>query len=73
MNETLKRTTKNMIKDLLSQCDDAQKGMFRRMYCPGRLELSLNEAVDLLRDDQLDHAFTQVERTVENNNRTHLD
>ena len=67
MNETLKNTAKEMLKDLLAQCTNEQQMMFKRMYCYANLELPINEAVDQMADDKIDLAITQCERTVEKN------
>jgi len=67
MNETLKSYAKNLLKELLQQCTERQQMMFKRMYCHKNLELPINEAVDQMEDDKIDHAVTQTERTVEKN------
>lgn len=67
MNETLKSTAKEMLKELLAECTDGQQLMFKRMYCHRNLELPINEVVDQMPDDKIDWAMTQVERTVEKN------
>ena len=69
MNETLKNTAKEILKNLLSQCTDGQKHMFKRMYSHKNLELPINDAVDQMADDKIDCAIGQCERTVEKNNR----
>ena len=66
-NETIKNAAKEMLKELLTECTDGQKLMFKRMYSHKNLELQINEAVDQMADDKIDWAMTQVERTVENN------
>ena len=66
-NETIKNAAKEMLKELLKECTDGQKLMFKRMYSHKNLELQINEAVDQMADDKIDWAMTQVERTVENN------
>jgi len=67
MNETLKNTAKEMLKELLAECTEGQQLMFKRMYCHKNLELPINKAVDQMADDKIDWAMTQVERTVEKN------
>jgi len=64
MNETLKNTAKEMLKDLLAQCTEPQQFMFKRMYSHNNLELPINEAVDQMEDDKIDWAITQCESTV---------
>ena len=65
MNALLKNAAKTILKNLLVQCTDDQQMMFKRMYCHKNLELSINEAVDQMKDDKIDWAITQTERTVE--------
>ena len=67
MNETLKTTAKQMLKNLLSQCTEPQQMIFKRMYSHDNLELQINEVVDKLPDDKIDWAITQCEQTVEKN------
>ena len=64
MNETLKNTAKEMLKNLLAQCTEPQQLMFKRMYCHENLDLPINEAVDQMEDDKIDWAITQCEKTV---------
>lgn len=64
MNATLKTTALHMMKVLLSQCNEKQQDLFKRMYANGNLELSINDVVDQMDDDKIDNAFTQCERTV---------
>lgn len=66
-NETLKAMGKEILKTLLYECTEGQQLMFKRMYSHNNLELSINEAVDQMDDDKIDHAMTQVERTIEKN------
>ncbi len=67
MNETLKSSAKDILKDLLSQCNEKQQLMFKRMYSHGDLTLPINEAVDQMDENKIDHAITQCERTVSKN------
>lgn len=67
MNDTFKNAGKEILKDLLSKCNQDQQFMFKRMYCHKNLALPINEAVDNMADDKIDHAITQCERTVQNN------
>ena len=46
MNDTLKNTAKEMLKELLAQCTEPQQMMFKLMYCHKNLELPINDAVD---------------------------
>ena len=66
-NETLINLAKVALKNLLSECTDEQKLMFKRMYCSKNLELSVDDAVDQMDNDKIDWAMTQVERTIKFN------
>ena len=67
MNETLKATAKQILKDLLSECTEGQQTMFKRMYCDKNLDLPINDAVEQMADDKIDWAITQCERSVQKN------
>lgn len=67
MNTTIKNIAKKILKELLIECTDEQQLIFKRMYSHKNLELSINEAVDQMADNEIDWAMTQVERTVEKN------
>ena len=67
MNERLKESGKEILKELLSQCTPPQQFMFKRMYSHNNLELPINDVVDNMSDEKLDLAITQVERTIEKN------
>ena len=67
MNETLKETAKQFLKDLLSECTEVQQTMFKRMYCHKTLDLPINDAVEQMADDKIDWAITQCERSVQKN------
>ena len=66
-NKTLINVSRQLLKDLLSQCTEGQQLMFKRMYCHRNLELPINEAVDQMDPDKIDFAITQTERSVAKN------
>jgi len=68
MNERLKESGKEILKELLSQCTPPQQFMFKRMHCHKNLQLPINDAVDQIADDKIDWAISQCERTVNINN-----
>jgi len=68
MNETLKLLSKNILKDLLSQCTEPQQMMFKRMYSHTDLDKDIKKCVDDMDESKIDWAITQLERTVEKNN-----
>lgn len=65
-NNTLINAAKNILKELLAKCNPAQQMMFKRMYCHTNLELPINEAVDQMDVNKIDHAITQTERSILN-------
>ena len=67
MNLTFAITGKEMLKELLAQCTEQQQVMFKRMYSHNNLDLPINEVVEKMKDEKIDWAITQCERTVENN------
>lgn len=76
MNKTLSNTGKQILKELLSQCNPSQQNLFKLMYARdgGRRSvedaeaMDINDVVDLMEDKRIDWAITQCERTVEKNN-----
>lgn len=69
MNNTIKNFVTNRLKELLAECTEGQQLMFKRMYSNGNLHEHINNVVDQMEDDKLDYALTQVERTIDKNNR----
>ena len=63
MNETLKKVGKQILKDLLSQCNEEQQLLFKRMYSHHNLELPINEVVDKIDESKIEHAISQSKRT----------
>lgn len=63
-NETLISSAKNILKDLLNQCNEGQQLMFKRMYSHNNLELPINEVVDKMDPEKMDWAITQCEKTL---------
>lgn len=69
-NETIILFTKNTLKDLLSECDEKQQHIFKRMYSHNDLDAEIDDIVDRIPNDKLDWALSQVERTIEKNRTT---
>jgi hypothetical protein len=67
MNKTLRLAAENILKNLLLECTEDQKTIFKRMYCHKNLELPINDGVDQISDDKIDWAITQCERSVVKN------
>lgn len=67
MNETLKNTAKELLKDLLRSCTEPQQLIFKRMYSHKNLDADIDTVVDNMDDSKLDWALSQVERTVISN------
>lgn len=67
MNEQLQNYARTQLKEGLSQCTEAQRLMFKRMYSHGNLSLDINGVVDAMPADKLDWAMRQVETTLRKN------
>lgn len=63
MNDN-ERNLRNQMNDLLQQCTEAQRDIFRLMY---NHEGKHPRDVDGVRPDQIDNAFSQIERTLAGN------
>lgn len=68
MNETLIKNTKKLLLQLLNQCTESQQFMFKRMYAHKDTSVDIDEAVTNMDSEKLNIAFSQVERTVNQNN-----
>jgi hypothetical protein len=76
-NETLKTAAKNILKDLLSQCEEGNQRMFKLMYARdnGRRsvedaeKMNINDVVDQMDPERYDWAISQCERTIEKMNK----
>lgn len=68
-NKTLISFARETLKKLLDECTQEQCDLFTRMYSYKNLTLPINEVVDRMDVDKLDHALTQVEASVFNNNK----
>lgn len=55
------------LKDMLEQCTDGQVLLFKRMYSPKNLEISISKVVDALPEDKIPWAVCQVENTLKKN------
>lgn len=66
-NETLITAGKNILKGLLSECTEGQQMMFKRMYSHKNLDRSIEDAVDNIDPEKIDHAITQCENTIRKN------
>jgi RNA-binding protein YlmH len=64
MNKTLQTFARQELKDGLQKCTESQQMLFKRMYSYLDLTADLNTVVDNMREDQLSHAMSQVERTL---------
>lgn len=67
MNETLKNSAKEILKELLNKCTEPQQRLFKQMYCFDNMELPINEVIEQMDGDNMDWAITQCERTVKKN------
>ncbi len=71
MNNTIETFTRQKIKDGLKLLPDNWQLMFKRIYGPQpyyyadkRPEVSINDIVDKMPSEKLDHALSQVENSI---------
>jgi len=64
MNQTLAESGRNILKELLSKCNDKHHNLFKRMYAHKTPDLPINDVVDKMDDDKIDWAITQCENTL---------
>ena len=64
MNQTLAKAGKEILKSLLSQLEEDNHMIFKRMYSPKNLELNINDVVDAMDDEKISWAITQCETTI---------
>lgn len=72
MNKTFTTAGRKILKELLAQCTKPQQELFKLMY--GRdnnnrsvedtKAMDINDCVDLMDDNKIDWAITQVESTI---------
>jgi hypothetical protein len=65
MNEQLKNFAKTQLKDGLKQLPDNMQTIFKRIYSPDNLELSIDEVVNNIPQEKLDWAMRQVENSLQ--------
>jgi hypothetical protein len=63
-NLTLILTARALLKSLIVQCTKEQQHVFRRMYELKIGSLSIEEVVDRMPVEKLDHAISQCEKTI---------
>lgn len=64
MNQKVKKLYKDILKDLLSQCTEAEQMVFKRMYSHKNLELDINTVVDNMEESKYEWAIIQCEQTI---------
>ena len=76
INKSLKDACQSILKDMLSKCTESEQLMFKRMYAHGKLDLPINEVVDLMVEGKdsdtssdllgrINNAMNQCTRTIE--------
>lgn len=68
MNEQLQKYAQDTLRDGLSKCTSAEQLIFKRMYSPNSLELSINEVIDNMEPEKLDWAMQQIQNTLDKKN-----
>jgi hypothetical protein len=67
MNPQLEAFARQSLKTGLEQCTPEQQHLFRRMHSHHDVKKPINQVVDDMPADRLDGALTQVNRTIEQN------
>ncbi len=67
MNATFKKLCTEALKTALKKLPENQFTIFKKMYSPRNLNLTVEECVDQMPDDRLDWAMTQVENSLTKN------
>lgn len=66
MNELLSKAARSILLELLSQCNEGQVMMFKRMYSSDT-SLPIEVVVENMNTEKLDWAISQCQRTVDKN------
>ncbi len=64
MNKTVEIFLRKDLKAKLFECTPQQQHLFKRMYSHQNIELHIEDVVDQMPVNKLDHALTQVENTL---------
>ena len=64
MEKQLASYAREKIKEGLSKLTEAHITKFKHIYSENYTKLSLNEVLDIIPDDKLDHALSVVNRTL---------
>jgi len=64
MQPKVKNFIQEELKNGLSQCTEQQQHFFKRMYSHDDLDRNINEVVDNMEEEKLDHALRQVEASL---------
>lgn len=64
MNEQLQQFARDELKKGLLQLPEGHQMTFKRMYSHKDLEKNINEVVDDMTADKLDHAMKQVQNSI---------
>lgn len=65
MNEILKKTAKDYLKEMLAKLPESNQRLFKQMYAKGKMDLGINEVVDNMDEEKMDWAMQQVENTLD--------
>ena len=65
-------SSKTILKEMLAECTDDNRKMFMRMYSHDSLDASINEAVDKMHDEKVNHANVQLQNTLNKNQKKQI-
>lgn len=64
MNDQLQNFARAELKKGLSQCNESEQMLFKKMYSHDNLQRPIGEVVDLMPEENLDWAMRQVSSTL---------
>jgi len=70
MNNQMQEFARQTLKDGLAQLPENNQLNFKRMYSSQNLNADINNIVDAMKEDKLDWAMQQVEKTLAKHNIT---
>ena len=65
MNNLLKETDKNYLKENLAKLPESNQHLFKQMYAKGKMDLDINTVIDNMDEEKIDWAMQQVKKTLE--------
>lgn len=71
-NETLIKISKEILKNLLSLCNESERKIFNKMHSPENIDASIDDIINNIESNKIDWAITQCENTLKKGNRPYI-